>query len=100
MSHKIDGRTPRSPVPGMNGPKPRVESAPGASHVATSDTVDLSDAARLLEALGALLASAPSSDRARVEAIKQAVASGAYEIDPQRIAAQVVRLELDLFGHS
>ena len=100
MSHKIDGTTAASPVTGTSRVQPRTESGAASGRPATGDTVDLTDAARLMQRLEAMLAAAPTSDRARVEAIKQAVASGAYEIDPERIAAQVMHLERDLFGRS
>jgi negative regulator of flagellin synthesis FlgM len=96
MSHKIDSATPHSPVQGA-GPV-TVRKDPPASAPAAPDTVDLTDAARLMQRVETLLAAAPVSSRERVDAIRQAIASGAYSIDPQRIAAQVVRLERDLFG--
>src|SRR5262249_15032977 len=97
MTHKIDGTTPRSPV---SGPTPVVPRADALANPASKpeDTVDLTDAARLMQRVENMLSSVPPTDRARVDAVRQALANGAYEIDPQRIAARVVRLERELHG--
>jgi len=97
MSQKIDGTTPRSPLGGPAPVPPRAD-VPVRPAPASGDTVELTDSARLLQRLETMLANAPMTDRVRVEAVRQALANGAYEIDPQRIAAQVLRLERDLLG--
>jgi negative regulator of flagellin synthesis FlgM len=96
MSHKIDGTTPQAPV-SRPATEPRTP-APQAPRPAEHDTVDVTDAARLMQRVEAILAAAPATDQNRVEEVKRALASGAYEIDPERIAAQVARLERDLFA--
>jgi negative regulator of flagellin synthesis FlgM len=97
MSSKIEGTTPASPLRGPDSVSPRPETvlrpAPPAE-----DTVDLTDEARLMQRLENMLGSIPATDRARVDALRLALTSGAYEIDPQRIAARIVRLERDLLG--
>jgi negative regulator of flagellin synthesis FlgM len=100
MSHKIDGTTPHAPVSAPNRPDARVQSGPAPRRPDGADTVDLTDTARMLQRLETLLASTPVTDRRRVESLRQAVASGAYEIDPDRVAAQVVRLERALYRRS
>ena len=97
MSHKIDGTTPTSPLRGADPVAPRPDPASRAAP-ATSDTVDLTDEARLMQRLEHMLGSVPASDRARVEAIRLALSNGEYQVDPQRIAARIMRLEHDLFG--
>ena len=52
----------------------------------SSDTVELTSSAKLLERLEKTLASLPDIDRARVDAVKAAIESGEYEIDARRIA--------------
>lgn len=96
MSHKIDGTTPQVPV-SRPATEPRAP-ARQAARPATQDTVDVTDAARMMQRLEAMLAAAPSTDQSRVEEVKRAIASGAYQIDPERIAAQVARLERDIFA--
>ena len=98
MTHKIDGTTPRSPLRAPDPVQPRAESPVTSPAPAAEDTVDLTDAARLMHRLEHMLGSIPATDHARVDAIRLALSSGAYEIDPQRIAAQILRLERDLLG--
>jgi negative regulator of flagellin synthesis FlgM len=97
MSHKIDSAAPHSPVGGAIPVPARKEPAARAT-ASAGDSVELTDAARLMQRVETLLAAAPVTSRERVDAVRQAIASGAYAIDPQRIAAQVVRLERDLYG--
>ena len=39
------------------------------------------------------LSSSPDADQGRIEAIRQAIADGSYEIDAQRIADKLLKLE-------
>lgn len=96
MTHKIDGATPPAPLSGPAPVSSRADSAPGAA--SAGDTVALTDEARLMQRVENMLASVPVTDRARVDAVRQALANGAYEVDPQRIAARIVRLERELSG--
>jgi len=97
MTHKIDGTTPRSQVSGPTPVAPRPDASANPAF-RPEDTVDLTDAARLMQRVENMLANVPPTDRARVDAVRQALANGAYEIDPQRIAARIVRLEHELRG--
>lgn len=62
----------------------------------TSDTVELTSSAKLLEQLEKSLASLPEIDSARVADIKAAIAKGDYEIDSDAIAAAMIRFEREL----
>ena len=97
MTHKIDGTTPRSPV---SGPTPVAPRSDAAANPAThpEDTVDLTNVARLMQRVENMLASVPPTDRARVDAVRQALANGSYEVDPERIAARIINLERELSG--
>ena len=97
MTHKIDGTTPHSQV---SGPSPVASRPDATANPAThpEDTVELTDVARLMQRVENMLANIPPTDRPRVDAIRQALADGAYEIDPQRIAARIVHLERELSG--
>ena len=97
MTHKIDGTTPRSPV-GAPSPAPARQEATPSPAPSADDTVALTHTARLMQRVENMLASVQPTDRARVDAVRQALASGAYEIDPERIAARIVRLERELSG--
>ena len=66
------------------------------SPASTSDTVELTSSAKLLERLEKNLAAAPGIDSARVETIKQAIANGEYEIDAEAVADAMIRFERSL----
>jgi negative regulator of flagellin synthesis FlgM len=50
----------------------------------------------LLSRLEDALQSSPAVDAERVRAVRDAIASGAYEIDPGVIAEKIIRLEQEL----
>jgi flagellar biosynthesis anti-sigma factor FlgM len=75
----------------------------GQSHAGTepaaTDTVTLTDSARLMQRLEAAVAQAPSVDSKRIDEIKQQIAGGGYKVDTSRIATQLAQLESDLAEH-
>ena len=76
---------------GENAPQSRkTESASGG------DDVQLTHAATSLKQIETRLASIPDVDRARVDAVRQRVESGAYKMDANRIADRLLRFERDL----
>lgn len=58
-----------------------------------ADKVSLSDTLAKLEAT---LAEVPEVDRAKVDAIKQAIEDGSYSIDSQELARKMIDFEGDL----
>jgi negative regulator of flagellin synthesis FlgM len=60
------------------------------------ETVNLTRSGLLLSKLEELVQSMPAVDAGRVRAIKDALASGSYEIDDRRIADKMLRFENDL----
>ncbi len=66
------------------------------SAVPTSDTVELTSGAKLLERLEKTLASLPAVDSDRVAEIKAAIENGDYEIDADAIADAMIRFERSL----
>lgn len=83
------------------GPKPLVLPSAVERRTATpqsnvpagqADQTDVSLSARTaqLKALEAQLAAIPAVDRARVESIKEAIASGQYVVKPENIAAGLI----------
>jgi negative regulator of flagellin synthesis FlgM len=81
----------------VGGPGPQPQQSPQTSPPAT-DTVTLTDSARLLQRLEAAVAQAPHLNGQRIDQIKQQIASGAYHVDPQQVAAQFSQFESDLSG--
>ena len=89
VSNKVGDTTANRKVSGDAGTTDQA----AASSVATSDTVELTNSAKLLERLEKTLASVPVVDDGRVDEIKAAIENGEYEIDPQAIADAMIRFE-------
>mgnify|MGYP002713187021 CR=1 FL=1 len=62
----------------------------------TFDTVSLTDTATNLQKINKEINELPVVDSQRVEAIRQAIASGSYEVDLQRTAEKMVGFETAL----
>lgn len=92
-------------INGVSG-SPRVESGQRTNDVkrsekpAQSDTpidqVSLTDSGRLMVRLEKMLEDLPVVDRERVDSIKQAISDGTYSINAEKVAAEVLRMEMDL----
>ena len=67
-----------------------------ASPPSTTDTVNLTSSAKLLERLDKTLASLPAIDGGRVAEIKTAIENGDYQIDADAIANAMIRLDRSL----
>ncbi|MEL7450080.1 MAG: flagellar biosynthesis anti-sigma factor FlgM [Pseudomonadota bacterium] len=61
------------------------------------DTVQLTDSARVLHELERAVADAPVVDATRVGELAQAVASGEYQVDAERVAEKILQLDRE-FG--
>jgi negative regulator of flagellin synthesis FlgM len=82
-------------APARNEPN-NVASGPAPS--AGLDTVSLTGTAQHLRSLEQSLASQPVVDTQKVEATRQAIENGSYQIDPNRIANKMISLERALSG--
>ena len=85
------------PVEGIR-PATAPPSATAGSNAAlgNSDSVQITPHARLLTSLSQAVQNAPEIDATRVSRLQQAIDAGHYQIDPQRTAARLLRLEQDL----
>jgi negative regulator of flagellin synthesis FlgM len=72
--------------------------ANGPARSTGHDTVSLTGTAQHLRGLEQSLASQPVVDTQRVEATRQAIENGSYQIDPNRIAHKMISLERALSG--
>lgn len=63
---------------------------------ATGTDVHLTGAARGLAAIEQSLRALPAVDELRVSAVKQRLQDGSYQVDPQRVADRLMRMEADL----
>ena len=96
MVNKIDGvsgQRPTAPNPGQNARTDRANAERGAGSAQGSDQLSLTTSAQLLKELNEVVAATPEVDSSRVEAIKQAIADGTYQVDAGRIADQLLNLE-------
>ena len=96
MVNKIDGvsgQRPAVPNPGQNARAERANAERGSAPAQGGDQLSLTTSARLLKELNEVIAATPEVDSSRVEAIKQAIAEGTYQVDAGRIADQLLKLE-------
>jgi negative regulator of flagellin synthesis FlgM len=98
---KIDGSDGRIPgVPSKGTPARGAASGArdGAAAAGRSgeDQVRLTSDARQASAIADRIATLPTIDRARVEAVSAAISRGEYRIDADRIAERMLALEQDL----
>lgn len=80
-----------------NPAKPTRPSESGQSSAA--DTVSLTETASQLQQLESELASLPVVDADRVEAARQSIQAGSFEVDANRVADRLTSLESDLFSN-
>lgn len=97
MADRIDGflRPTTAPVSRGEEPtrSPRGEPAAPAPAAAPTDLVSLTEPARRLGELSREAAAGEAIDMGRVEAVKQALEDGVYQIDPRKIAERLLTLE-------
>jgi negative regulator of flagellin synthesis FlgM len=71
---------------------------PGSSAEASPDEVQITSTARTLAFLEQSVLDMPAIDQKRVDEIQRKLENGQYQIDPQRIADGLMRLEGELRG--
>ncbi len=87
---------------GEAGTAKKVDSNPSApgrespSAAVSTDTVELTSSAKLLERLEKTLASIPDVDQTRVDAVKSQIENGQYSIDSDQIAEAMLRLDNEI----
>jgi negative regulator of flagellin synthesis FlgM len=64
----------------------------------SGDTVNITASGLLMSRLEDAVQRTPAVDSERVTAIKDAIASGTYEIDDQRVADKLLKFERDVLG--
>jgi len=74
----------------------KAEAGKETADKSTASHVQLTDTAANLKQVEARIASLPDVDRARVDAVRQRVESGAYEINAGRLADRLLAFERDL----
>jgi negative regulator of flagellin synthesis FlgM len=67
----------------------------GSSSTTQSDTVVLTDMAARLQSLEQKLANQSDVDQAHVDRVRDAISSGEYRVDPDRVADKMMDFESD-----
>ncbi len=99
MSTKINGLDVRPAAPAATAPISRSKdsfSADGAPVGPGSSGVQITETARHLANLEKLVASAPEVDQEKVAQISLAIERGLFQVQPERIADQLLRIEQSL----
>ena len=105
MTDKIgaySGAEPLAPIKGsssngvVTGKSQGETSTASGSASQTGDTLTLTDSARSLQKIEEAVAKAPVVDAQKVAAVKQAIGSGTYKIDANRVAGKLLKYERGL----
>ncbi len=104
MTNKISGFSTSDPVAPLKGSgssgvvteKSQADSSASVSSGQGGDQVTLTDSARTLQKIEEAVARTPVVNADKVSAVKQALSSGTYQIDPARIADKLLKFESGL----
>lgn len=104
MTHKINGISTTEPVSRPSGSssngvvtdKSLGEGSASSATSQTGDHVTLTTSARTLQRIEETVAKTPVVNADKVAAVKQAISSGTYKIDPARVADKLLKYESGL----
>lgn len=99
MSTKINGLDVRPATPTATAPIGRSKDAYGGDGSPLgggSAGVQITDTARHLASLERMVSSAPEVDQAKVAEITLAIERGVFQVQPEKIADELLRLEQSL----
>jgi len=100
MTSPINNTGNNRPVNGSTESIARKQAKTGnettASKSTPTDSVTLSEQSQQLNGLFQQIDSLPEVNQAKISAIKDAIAKGQYPLDPEKIAANLVKLEKSL----
>ncbi|MFK7886239.1 MAG: flagellar biosynthesis anti-sigma factor FlgM [Gammaproteobacteria bacterium] len=74
----------------------KANTQPNPSATAAADTVAVTTNARQLASLESAIASASVEDTSRIDAVRQQISDGTYEVDPQRVADSLLSMDQSL----
>ena len=105
MTEKINGHgfrptdtagTRRSDAAKAASSQEQSPTAAAEKSAASGEKVSITQSGLLMSKLEEIVQRTPAVDQDRVAALKDAIASGKYEIDDQRVADKMLRLEREL----
>lgn len=104
MSIDINGMPPAHPQGTAHGTQaggaqpsdPSVNQAASQSTAQSNDKVSLTNTAQHLRSLADQVGKMPAIDTQRVQAIKHALATGTYEVNPTHVANKMIAFERSL----
>ena len=73
-----------------------VNAAKNGAEKVSDDSVSLTDVAQKMAEVESEISASPVVDRARIDAIKSAIADGSFRPDPEKIASKLMELEISL----
>lgn len=86
-----------NPIERIRGGTPVGTPTAGTPSSTSADlSVHITSSAHVLASLSQAVNNTPDIDESRVAAVQQAIASGQYKINPERIANRLVQLDQDL----
>lgn len=101
MTTKINGGTVDSYAPLARATTPaagKTDGKPARPAAASGDSLSLTSDALLMQQAANAAGDASGIDPARVAGVSAELASGNYRIDPQAIAARMMKSEWELYG--
>ncbi len=98
--NNINSNTPRSGKLGSNVKLVNSDSVKSSTETGSSgkaqDSVSLTDMSQRLKAMEQQIARLPIIDTQKVEQVKNAINSGTYEFNSERIAEKMIQFERDI----
>jgi len=100
MPNKIDSslnsyRQIKGPAD-SNRAKEQSSRTTNSSTPAATDTVAVTSNARQMASLESAIAAASVEDTARIDAVRQQIADGTYQVDPKRVADSILSMDQSL----
>lgn len=93
-TNQVSGSNVKSTsLPAKDSDKASSSNKAESATVASNDQVELTSTAQKLDEVVASLANEPVVDRQKVEAVKQALADGQYQIDSSNIAQKLIEID-------
>ena len=93
-TNQVSGSNVKSTsLPAKDSDKAVAANKTESASIASNDQVELTSTAQKLDEVVANLASEPVVDRQKVEAVKQALADGKYQVDSASIAQKLIEID-------